>query len=42
MIDANGVIRDNGLVYFEEVHRSKAPDKAIESLVAETEKAAKR
>jgi hypothetical protein len=42
MIDANGVIRDNGLVYFEELYQSKTPDKAIENLVAEAEKATKR
>ena len=42
VIDANGVIRDNGLVYFEEIYGSKTPDKMIESLVAEAEKASKR
>jgi thiol-disulfide isomerase/thioredoxin len=42
VIDANGVIRDNGLVYFDEIYGRKTPDKMIESLVAETEKAAKR
>ena len=47
VIDANGVIRDDGLVYFDEIHGRKAPDnkthdKMIESLVAEVEKAKKR
>jgi hypothetical protein len=42
VIDANGVIRDNGLVYFDEIYGRKTPEKIIESLVAETEKAAKR
>jgi thiol-disulfide isomerase/thioredoxin len=42
VIDANGVIRDNGLVYFEDIHDSKTPDKTIESLVAEAEKASKQ
>ena len=41
VIDANGVIRDNGLVYFYEIYGSKTPDKMIESLVAEVEKATK-
>ena len=41
VIDDNGVIRDNGLVYFAEIHESKTPDKTIESLVAEVEKATK-
>ncbi len=47
VIDANGVIRDDGLVYFEEIYGrktpdNKTPDKMIESLVAELEKATKR
>jgi hypothetical protein len=42
VIDANGVIRDNGLVYFDEIYGRKRPDKMIESLVAELEKATKR
>lgn len=42
VIDANGVIRDDGLVYFEEIHESKTPDMTIESLVAGVEKATKR
>jgi thiol-disulfide isomerase/thioredoxin len=42
VIDANGVIRDDGLVYFEEIYGRKTPDKMIESLVAEVEKATKR
>jgi thiol-disulfide isomerase/thioredoxin len=41
VIDANGTIRDNGLVYFEEIHE-KTPDKTIESIVAEVEKASKQ
>ncbi len=41
-IDSNGVIRDDGLVYFQEVYRSATPDKMIETLVAETEDASKR
>jgi hypothetical protein len=42
VIDANGVIRDDGLVYFDEIYGRKTPDKMIESLVAEVEKATKR
>jgi thiol-disulfide isomerase/thioredoxin len=42
VIDANGVIRDDGLVYFEDIYVRKTPDKMIESLVAEVEKATKR
>ena len=42
VIDANGVIRDDGLVYFDELYEGKTPDKVIESLVAEAEKASKR
>ncbi|WP_422929216.1 TlpA family protein disulfide reductase [Singulisphaera sp. PoT] len=42
VIDANGVIRDDGLVYFDEIYGRKTPDKMIEGLVAEVEKAAKR
>jgi len=47
VIDANGVIRDDGLVYFKEIYGrktpdNKTPDKMIESLVAEVEKATKR
>ena len=42
VIDANGVIRDDGLVYFDEIYGLKRPDKMIESLVAEVEKATKR
>jgi hypothetical protein len=41
VIDANGVIRANGLVFLEEIHE-KPVDKSIESLVAEAEKASKR
>ena len=42
MIDGNGVIRDDGLVYFQELYRSSTPDKTIETLVADAEKALKR
>ena len=42
VIDANGVIRDNGLVYFDEIYGRGTPDKLIESLVAELEKATKQ
>jgi thiol-disulfide isomerase/thioredoxin len=42
VIDGNGVIRDDGLVYFQERYRSSTPDKAIETLVAEAERASKR
>ncbi len=42
VIDGNGVIRDDGLVYFQEVYRSSTPDKAIENLVKEAEAALKR
>lgn len=42
VIDANGVIRDDGLVYFDEIYGRKRPDKMIESLVAELEKASKQ
>ncbi len=41
-IDGNGVIRDDGLVYFQELYRSSTPDRMIETLVAEAEKASKR
>jgi thiol-disulfide isomerase/thioredoxin len=43
VIDGNGVIRDNGLVFFQEsLYGSTTPDKMIEALVAEAEKASKR
>jgi thiol-disulfide isomerase/thioredoxin len=43
VIDGNGVIRDNGLVFFQEsLYGSRTPDKMIEALVAEAEKASKR
>jgi thiol-disulfide isomerase/thioredoxin len=42
VIDRSGVIRDNGLVYFHELHRSAKPNQMIESLVAEAEQASKR
>jgi len=42
VIDGNGVIRDDGLVYFQELYRSSTPDKTIETLVAEAEEASKR
>ncbi len=42
LIDANGVIRDDSLVYFHDLHFSDTPDKMIETLVAEAEKASKR
>ena len=41
-IDANGVIRDDGLVYFDEIYGRGTPDKMIESLVAGVEKATKQ
>src|SRR5262249_43343478 len=37
VIDADGVIRDNGLAYFHDVYRSQTPDKTIEALVTEAE-----
>lgn len=40
VIDGNGVIRDDGLVYFHEF-RDETPNRMIESLVMETEKASK-
>ncbi len=42
VIDADGVIRDDGLVYFDEIYGRKTPEKIIESLVAGVEKASKR
>jgi thiol-disulfide isomerase/thioredoxin len=41
VIDCDGVVRDNGLVYFQQGLRSDTPDKFVEELVAEAEKAAK-
>lgn len=41
VIDGSGVIRDNGLVYFHELE-SSTPDKMIETLVADAEKASKK
>ena len=41
VIDVNGLIRDDGLVYFHELE-SSTPDKMIETLVADAEKAPKR
>jgi thiol-disulfide isomerase/thioredoxin len=41
VIDANGVIRDDSLVYFHDLYSSDTPDKMIEALVAEVEKASK-
>jgi thiol-disulfide isomerase/thioredoxin len=42
VIDGNGVIRDDGLVYHQVLFGSSTPDKMIEALVAEAEKASKR
>jgi thiol-disulfide isomerase/thioredoxin len=42
VIDRSGVIRDNGLVYFHELHRSATPNRMIETLVVEAEQASKR
>ncbi len=42
VIDANGVIRDNGLLFYEERYWGKTADETIERLVAEAEKATKR
>jgi hypothetical protein len=42
VIDANGVVRDDSLVYIHELFFSDTPDKMIETLVAEAEKASKR
>jgi hypothetical protein len=43
VIDANGVIRDNGLVFFQEsLYGTSTSDKMIEALVAEAEKASKK
>jgi thiol-disulfide isomerase/thioredoxin len=39
VIDANGVVRDDSLVYIHELFFSDTPDKMIETLVAEAEKA---
>jgi hypothetical protein len=41
VIDGNGVIRDDGLVYHQVLFGSSTPDKMIEALVAEAEKASK-
>jgi thiol-disulfide isomerase/thioredoxin len=42
VLDANGVIRDDGLVYFHELRGTGTHDEMIENLVAEAEAAAKR
>jgi len=42
VVDGNGVIRDDGLVYLEGRYWGKTPDETIENLVAEAEKASKR
>jgi thiol-disulfide isomerase/thioredoxin len=42
IIDADGVIRDEGVVYFQQTFRSNHPDQFIESLVLDAEQAAKR
>jgi hypothetical protein len=43
VIDGNGVIRDNGLVFFREsLYGSSRSDKMIEALIAEAEEASKR
>jgi thiol-disulfide isomerase/thioredoxin len=42
VIDGNGVIRDNGLVFRHEVDRSAMPNKMIESLVEDAEASSKR
>jgi thiol-disulfide isomerase/thioredoxin len=42
VIDANGVVRDDSLVYLHDLYFSDTPDKMIEALVAEAEKASKR
>jgi thiol-disulfide isomerase/thioredoxin len=42
VLDANGVIRDDGLVYHHELRATGTHDKMIENLVAEAESAAKR
>lgn len=39
VIDADGTIRDDGLVYFDEIYGRKTPEELIERLVAEAEKA---
>lgn len=39
VIDHNGVIRDDGLVYIQEVYRSATPEKFVEALVEEAEAA---
>lgn len=41
VIDGNGVIRDDGIIYFYELYQNKTPNKTIESLVAEAEKSSK-
>jgi thiol-disulfide isomerase/thioredoxin len=41
VIDGNGVIRDDGFVYFQELYESSTPDKTIQTLVAEAEKASR-
>ncbi len=42
LIDSRGIIRDDGLLYRCELHKSDTPDRFVESLVAEAETAAKR
>jgi thiol-disulfide isomerase/thioredoxin len=42
IVDANGLIRDDGLVYIDELFRGNHPDKLIETLVSEAEAASKR
>jgi thiol-disulfide isomerase/thioredoxin len=39
VIDANGVVRDDSLVYLHDLYFSDTPDKMVETLVAEAEKA---
>jgi hypothetical protein len=41
-LDADGVIGDDGLVYFHELRATGTHDKMIENLVAEAESTAKR
>src|SRR5262249_135939 len=42
VIDANGVIRDDGLVYFDEIYGRKTPDKMMEGWGEKGERAPKR
>jgi thiol-disulfide isomerase/thioredoxin len=42
VIDGNGVIRDNGLVFFHEADRSATPNRFIETLVEEAEASSKK